>query len=240
MHISTLNWMQVEDLLEREDRCVLPTGSVEQHGYLSLATDALLAERVALEAAEPLGVPVFPVLSYGCTPSFTAYPGTMTLSLSTYLAVMEDLIGSLVRQGFRRIVIVNGHGGNSPAAGLAGELMGRFPDLQLKYHNWWNAAHTWACVQRVDTDSSHASWMESLPWTRVPGAQIPSERKPPVDSRMAALMDPTRLRTLVGDGNFGGPYQAPEADVMAMWATAVQETRDLIDGPWRPSERGAA
>ena len=51
------NWMQIEDYLKRDDRIVLPTGSTEQHGYLSLGTDAILAERVAAEAAEPLGVP---------------------------------------------------------------------------------------------------------------------------------------------------------------------------------------
>ena len=53
MKIADLNWMQVEEYLERDDRIVLPIGSTEQHGYLSLATDLILAERVAVEAAEP-------------------------------------------------------------------------------------------------------------------------------------------------------------------------------------------
>lgn len=233
MQIAAMNWMQAEAALARDDRCVLPTGSVEQHGYLSLATDALLAERVALEAAEPLGVPVFPVLSYGYTPSFSAYPGTVTLSLATYLAVMRELITSLLGQGFRRIVVVNGHGGNSPAAGLAGELMRESPELQLKFHNWWNAPKTWACVQGIDADSSHASWMENLPWTRVAGVALPAGRKSPVDSRRAALLGPAQLRELVGDGNFGGAYERPEADVLRLWAIAVEETRALIEGPWR-------
>jgi creatinine amidohydrolase len=61
--IADLNWMQVEGYLERDDRIVLPLGSTEQHAYLSLATDSLLAERVAVEAAEPLGVPVLPALA---------------------------------------------------------------------------------------------------------------------------------------------------------------------------------
>src|SRR5204863_1636482 len=73
--ISDLNWMQVEEYLERDDRIVLPIGSTEQHGYLSLAVDLILAERVSVEAAEPLGVPVLPVMPFGVAPSFTAYPG---------------------------------------------------------------------------------------------------------------------------------------------------------------------
>ena len=75
-----MNWMQVEEYLGRDNRAVLPLGSVEQHGYLSLGTDALLAERVAIEAAEPLGVPVFPVLPYGVTPYMLGFPGSLSLT----------------------------------------------------------------------------------------------------------------------------------------------------------------
>lgn len=70
--------MQLEEYLRRDDRIVLPTGSTEQHAYLSLCTDNTLAERVCVEAAEPLGVPVLPVLPYGITPRFAAYPGSPT------------------------------------------------------------------------------------------------------------------------------------------------------------------
>ena len=65
MRIADLNWMQVEEYLRHDDRIVLPLGPTEQHAYLSLATDSILAEAVAVEAAEPVGVPVLPVLAYG-------------------------------------------------------------------------------------------------------------------------------------------------------------------------------
>src|SRR3954467_14808599 len=110
--------MQIAAYLEHDDRIVLPVGSTEQHGYLSLRTDALLAERVSVEAAEPLGVPVLPVLPFGMAPYFTEYPGSMSLRISTYIEVMRDLLDCLASQGFRRIAVVNGHGGNSPVAGL--------------------------------------------------------------------------------------------------------------------------
>ena len=77
MKISDMNWQQVEDYLRHDDRAVVPLGSTEQHCRLSLSVDSILAERVALEAAEPLNVPVFPVLAYGITPYFMAYPGTV-------------------------------------------------------------------------------------------------------------------------------------------------------------------
>src|SRR5260370_38260294 len=110
-----MNWMQVADYLTRDDRAVVPLGSTEQHAYLSLGTDAILAERVAVEAAEPLGVPVFPVLAYGITPYFLAFPGSVSLRVSTYVALVGAMIDALAGQGFRRIVLVNGHGGNSTA-----------------------------------------------------------------------------------------------------------------------------
>ena len=62
MKISDMNWMQVENYLRADDRAVLPLGSTEQHAYLSLSTDSILSERVSIEAAEPLGIPVFPVM----------------------------------------------------------------------------------------------------------------------------------------------------------------------------------
>src|SRR5436853_7348876 len=90
VRISEMNWMMVEQYLRRYDRCVLPLGSTEQHAYLSLSVDSILAERLAIEAAEPLGVPVFPVMAYGITPYFRAFPGTITLRAQTYLSVVRD------------------------------------------------------------------------------------------------------------------------------------------------------
>jgi Asp-tRNA(Asn)/Glu-tRNA(Gln) amidotransferase A subunit family amidase len=74
LRIEDCNWMQVEEYLKGDDRIVVPLGSVEQHGYLSLGVDRILSERVAVEAAEPLGVLVLPSLPYGLTPNFAAYP----------------------------------------------------------------------------------------------------------------------------------------------------------------------
>src|SRR5687768_15596080 len=109
MRIADMNWMQVRDHAALDDRAVLPVGSTEQHAYLSLAVDSILADRVAEEAAEPLAIPVFPVINYGLTPSFIEYPGTVTLRMATLCAVVTDILDGIVRSGFKRIVIVNGH-----------------------------------------------------------------------------------------------------------------------------------
>src|SRR3954454_14244258 len=98
--------MQVEEYLKGDDRIVIPLGCTEQHAYLSLATDSILAERVGVEAAEPLGVPGLPLLRSALPPSCAAYPGSPTLREETYGAVIGDLLDWLTGQGFRRFVLV--------------------------------------------------------------------------------------------------------------------------------------
>src|SRR5713101_7419433 len=108
MRISEMNWMTVEEHLKRDDRAVLPLGSTEQHAYLSLSVDSILAERLAVEAAEPLGVPVFPVLAYGITPYFRAFPGTISLRVRTYMSIVRDILDALAEHRFKRILRIKG------------------------------------------------------------------------------------------------------------------------------------
>lgn len=232
MRITDMNWMQVEAYLKADDRCVVPLGSTEQHAYLSLSVDSLLAERVALEAAEPVGVPVFPVLHYGVAPYFRYFPGTVTLRVETYMQVVRDILDSLRDTGFKRILIVNGHGGNRPAAPLAQQWMLEQSDVRVKFHNWWNAPKTWAQVQQIDRVSTHASWMENFPWTRLASVAMPAERKPAFDTVQLDMLNAREQRTFLGDGSFGGPYQMPDEDMQRVWAVAVDETRALLTEGW--------
>jgi creatinine amidohydrolase len=232
MKITDMNWMQVETYLQRDDRAVVPIGSTEQHAGLSLGVDLILAERVSVEAAEPLGVPVFPTLNYGYTPYFTAYPGTISLRIDTLIALVRDVLDSLQRSGFRRILLVNGHGGNAPAASLIHEWMADHPGTCVRFHNWYNAPRVWKKVQDIDPVASHASWMENFPWTRVPDVRYPDESKPMIDTERFRLQDPRKARELLGDGNFGGRYQRSDDEMLALWRVAVDETREVIEGPW--------
>jgi creatinine amidohydrolase len=233
MRIADLNWMQLEDYLERDDRIVLPLGSVEQHAYLSLAVDAIVSERVSVEAAEPLGVPVLPALPYGLTPYFAAYPGSPTLRLETYGAVLRDLLDSLHGQGFRRFLLVNGHGGNDPGRAATDEWGAAHPDSEALWHNWWNAPRTWAVVESIDPDASHASWLENYPWTRLAGVTPPAGRKAMADIGRMRQLDPAEVRRMLGDGSLGGLYERPDEEVLRVWQAGVEEVRDLLEHGWR-------
>ena len=232
MLIAEMNWSQVEDYLRADDRCVVPLGSTEQHAQLSLATDSLLAERLAAEAAAPLGIPVFPALAYGVTPHFVNFPGTVSLRLATYLAILTDVLDGLKRTGFRRVLLCNAHGGNMPAATRAAEWMANNPECHVHFHNWWIAPKTLAALHRLDPVATHASWSENFAWTRLPNVRGPEAPKPQIDVERMRRSNPAGARALLGDGSFGGTYRRDDADMEVVWSAAVAETRNILEADW--------
>ena len=232
MRISEMHWQQVEEYLKSDDRCVVPLGSTEQHAYLSLSTDSILSETVALEAAEPLGIPVFPVVHYGLAHHWTAFPGTVTLSMETYLGVIRDFLDSLAQAGFRRILFVNGHGGNMPAANYARQWIAAHPEVRILFHNWYAAPRFAAAIREIDKVASHASGLENCAVNRRAGVEMPEGAQDLVDMARLQSLDPAEIRRIAGDGNMGGRYQRPESDMEAVWAVGVAETRDLLTDGW--------
>jgi creatinine amidohydrolase len=105
---------------------ILPLGSVEQHGnHLPLGTDMMLAEAVSLAAAEASqGTVVMPPPWYGFSAHHMRFPGSITLRAETLLALVEDVVASLVQHRFRRILIVNGHGGNNGLIDVLASTLG--------------------------------------------------------------------------------------------------------------------
>jgi creatinine amidohydrolase len=233
VHAYELNWMHLEEYLKGDDRVVLPLGSTEQHGYLSLGTDNVLAERVSLEAAEPQGVPVLPVLPYGLTPAFAAFPGSPSLRLETFVAVLRDLLDSLHGQGFRRFLLVNGHGGNIPAAAVVREWAAAHPDAQAIFHSWFNGPKVLEIAQAIDPEYSHANWGEDFPWTRLGGVEPPAEPKPMLDEAAYRVASPAGVRELIGDGSFGGLYRRSGEEMLRIWQAGVEEVRELLESAWR-------
>ena len=227
-----MNWFQVETYLKSDDRAIVPLGSTEQHAYLSNAVDSILAERVAVEAAAPLGVPVFPALAFGITPYFATFPGSISLRMDTYARIITDVLDSLATSGFKRVLFVNGHGGNVPGQTAALEWLNDHPDCRIRWHNWWNAPKALAKVHAIDPIASHASWMENFPWTRLPNIGMPAERKPMVDLDKLKTMGAPAVKAYLGDGNFGGHYQRADEEMEAIWDVAIDETRALLDNGW--------
>ncbi|GGG76349.1 creatininase [Salipiger pallidus] len=123
----SLTRQELAGLRELGALVVIPTGATEQHGdHLPVGCDTLLSAAVAERAAERAGVPVVvaPAVASGFSPHHGAWAGTLSLRLTTYLAVLHDLARSVLDTGFNRVLFVNGHGGNeAPLRSLIGEMV---------------------------------------------------------------------------------------------------------------------
>src|SRR5207302_2428377 len=113
---DALTWPQVRSEIEAgRDTVVLALGATEQHGYhLPLATDALLGDHLARALADRLDAFLGPTLRVGCSEHHLGFAGTMSLSEDTFHAVVGDLVRSLSKGGFRRIVLVPRTAATSP------------------------------------------------------------------------------------------------------------------------------
>lgn len=223
MLLEDLNWMDVERYLERDDRVVLITGACEQHGYLSLLADIRIPLEVAKRACETEGVLIAPPVPYGISPHFAAYPGTLSLRPETFARVVRELIEGLLLQGFRRVLISNGHGGNTGTLiPLLIELGNAHSDARFAFFEWWRSPKVVAVAEEARLPQRHANWSENFSFTHV--APVPEGEKEGVEIPSVASAD--ARRALLGDGSFGGPYQVDEG-IMARFLEVAVET--MID-----------
>jgi creatinine amidohydrolase len=225
MRIDELNWMDVEEYLKHEDRIMLVLGACEQHGYLSLLSDVKIPLALADAAAERSGVLVAPPLNFGVSPYFTTYPGTISLRVSTFLDAVEDIVRSLYGQGFRRFMILNGHGGNDPARARLTELSNSLPGIKMAWYSWWSAHSVEEAAMRHGLKSYHAAWIEAFPFTRV--SDLPEGEKTPPSYK--GLLNAESTRQVFGDGVFGGPYQVDPVIMDEIFATALEDVLYFLE-----------
>ncbi len=225
MRIEDLNWMDVEEYLKHDDRLMLVVGACEQHGYLSLLSDVKVPLALADAASQQTGVLVAPPLNFGSSPYFLTYPGTLSLRLSTLLDAVEDLVRSAYGQGFRRILVLNGHGGNSGSRARLTELANALSGLKLNWYAWWMSHSVEAVALRHEIKPAHANWLEAFPFTIV-GELPQGEKTPP---RVPSdILDASTARQVYGDGSFGGPYRVPENIMQEVFEAARQDILQML------------
>ena len=224
MRLEDLNWMEVEHYLKTDDRLMLVIGACEQHGYLSLLTDIKIPMALADAASAQTGVVVAPPLNFGLSPYFAKYPGTISLRTQTFFAVIEDLVRWVYGQGFERLLIVNGHGGNEPAKAVLHELVNELPALRVNWYAWWIAPSVTAVAESAGLKSNHAAWIEAFPFCRV--GDLPEGVKEAVS--VPTFLSAEATRRAYGDGVFGGPYSADEAVMHRIFNAAVGDIVDQL------------
>lgn len=219
MLLEKMSWMDVERHLATDDRIVVITGACEQHGYVSLLADILTPLAIAQAAAEQEPVLIAPPLPFGISPYFTAYPGTVSLRAETFAAVVREVLVALATQGFRRILVSNGHGGNTGVLiPLLVELGNAHPDARFELFQWWTHPAVVQAGESLGLTQRHANWSEAFPFTRV--GPVPAGEKPMVTLPRTATAVATRAG--LGDGSYGGAYQAPDEAMAVFFAAAVE------------------
>ncbi len=224
MRLEDLNWFDVENYLKKDDRLMLVLGACEQHGYLSLLTDVKIPLALADAASKQTGVLIAPPLNFGMSNYFLAYPGTLSLRLDTLLRIAEDLVRSAYHQGFRRLLFLNGHGGNDPVRAQLGALANELPELHMAWYAWWTARSVEEAAAKHGLKSYHAAWIEAFHFTRV--AELPEGEKKPVQP--SRIMGAVQLRQVYGDGVFGGPYQVSDEIMDEIFQAALQDVISIL------------
>ena len=231
MRLEDLNWMDVQRYLEQDDRLILVLGACEQHGYLSLLTDVKIPLALADSASNQTGAIVAPPLNFGVSPYFLDYPGTLSLGVKTMVSAVEDIVRSAYRQGFRRILLLNGHGGNTPVRHHLNDVSNGLPDLYMRWYDWWTSHSVAAVAQKYNLKPTHANWLEAFSFTIV--SELPEESKIPPNVP-SAIMDARTTREVYGDGSFGGPYRVDESIMQEILQAALEDVLMLLNFEEKP------
>ena len=160
--MDRINWMEFKDVVPSKINTVLlPTGTLEPHGVINNGADNTAPTAMAKTIAPRVNALIAPTLPYGITGSMEAYPGAFQITEAAYRPFVKQILEGLAKNGFRNIIILNGHGGgqtavlNSVAAEVATEKK-----VRTLVINWWSFAAD-ETKQVFGEDGGHAGWNET-------------------------------------------------------------------------------
>ena len=234
----------IEESIERDPVVILPVGSIEQHGkHVPVGCDAIASEVVALRAAEVLNrdplVLVLPPLWYGYSPHHMGFSGTVTLRSETFISVLCEICRSLLEQGARRVLLLNGHGGNIGSVDVAVCRIGedwRAPERVAAVTYWHLVAHRTAEFREsAEGGTGHAGEFETSLMLAVNEHLVRMERAVTHYPKMLSSALTTDLfgfskvklyndfRDLSPTGTLGDPSLASKAKGEKILAACVEE-----------------
>lgn len=243
VELDRLSWPEVRAELERgRDTVVIAFGATEQHGpHMPLATDAMIGDHLARLVAERLDAFVAPTVRVGCSEHHLAFPGTLSVSEETFHRVVGDIVSSLARGGFRRIVLIPTHGGNFGP--LAGALAKIGPVEGVEIRALTDLGALFAIAQQgveeygvpLAEGGLHAGEWETSMLMSIHPELVHLERGEPgytgdMESAVSAIFG-SGVHALAPNGVIGDPSQASPEHGARYWETAEAAAVDAITGP---------
>ncbi len=227
--IERMNFKELEAYLkECNGRVILPIGSIEPHtNIFPLGTDKIIAEKLSIELAKELYrqgkcALVAPVLSYGISIEWKKSNSTITLSTLAMLLLLKDILSSLREIGFRKIIILNAHGGNSEIIRLVSrEFIGNYDDIEIIVVDWWKVVsdiiskhslasvfmHSdeieismllyWGVIDKELINEKNIVKKKKLPWQKDNGVEV--YKGIAREQTLVAYGDPSRASTELGE-----------------------------------------
>lgn len=162
VYLKEQNTVQVEALLDRGAPLFLPVGTLEPHGrHLPVGTDTYCAEKVAEKLSIAFDGVVAPSVEYGLTNVFAQTSPSSFFPVDLYQAFLEQIVRTFYKQGFKSIVIVNGHGGNKDALKPLLRKISREAPIALSIINWWMFAEEFVTEVYDTKPGGHAAVEET-------------------------------------------------------------------------------
>ncbi|MBX7218561.1 MAG: creatininase family protein [Blastocatellia bacterium] len=139
--LNRINWMEFREVVPAKiNTVILSTGTLEPHGVTANGADNLAPEALARKIAVEVNAMVAPTLPFGMTGSMANYPGAFEISEAAYRPFVKEVLEGLVANGFKNIIVMNGHGGGQTAVlqAVAGEVANRHRGVRTLVINWWS------------------------------------------------------------------------------------------------------
>ena len=160
--MDRINWMEFADFVpEKINTVLLPTGTLEPHGVVNNGADNTAPSAMAMDIADELNAMIAPTLNYGITGSMAAYPGAFQITEEAYAPFIRDILKGLAKNGFKNIIILNGHGGGQTAVlqKVAGDIANEL-GVRTLVINWWSYASD-VTMEVFKEDGGHAGLNET-------------------------------------------------------------------------------
>lgn len=132
-----MSWKEAEEAFKKSETVILPVGTLHGHGPTPISIDSSSVEWLAEEVGKRTGLVTLPLLTYGENEKQKYYPGSITISPDTLEPFYVDIFRSLQRNGVRRVIVLNGHGGNREVLIRAGRIV-RDLGMIIAILEWWS------------------------------------------------------------------------------------------------------